>query len=109
MDVEKHRQFAERVVRTQQRVYRYVASLVPNRADAEELFQISKWIPCKVTLIEYNPIENADYKNTGEAKLMAFLKYLADRGVQTNLRRSRGKDIDAACGQLAVKEKPAAA
>lgn len=39
MDVEKHRQFAERVVRTQQRVYRYVASLVPNRADAEELFQ----------------------------------------------------------------------
>lgn len=77
--------------------------------DAEELFQISKWIPCKVNLIEYNPIENADYKNTGEAKLMAFLKYLADRGVQTNLRRSRGKDIDAACGQLAVKEKPAAA
>jgi len=39
MDVEKHRQFAERVVRTQQRVFRYVASLVPNRADAEELFQ----------------------------------------------------------------------
>ncbi|OWP65099.1 23S rRNA (adenine(2503)-C(2))-methyltransferase RlmN [Hymenobacter amundsenii] len=74
--------------------------------DAEELFQISKWLPCKVNLIEYNPIENADYKNTGEAKLMAFHKYLADRGVQTNLRRSRGKDIDAACGQLAVKQKP---
>ncbi|WP_394369973.1 23S rRNA (adenine(2503)-C(2))-methyltransferase RlmN [Hymenobacter piscis] len=74
--------------------------------DAEELLQITKWIPCKVNLIEYNPIENADYKNTGEAKLMAFHKYLADRGVQTNLRRSRGKDIDAACGQLAVKQKP---
>jgi 23S rRNA (adenine2503-C2)-methyltransferase len=73
--------------------------------DAEELLQISKWIPCKVNLIEYNPIENADYRNTGEVKLMAFLKYLADRGVQTNLRRSRGKDIDAACGPLAVKEK----
>jgi len=39
MDVEKHRRFAERVVRTQQRVFRYVVSLVPNRADAEELFQ----------------------------------------------------------------------
>ena len=77
--------------------------------DAEELLQISKWLPCKVNLIEYNPIENADYRNTGEAKLMAFLKYLADRGVQTNLRRSRGKDIDAACGQLAVKEKSEAA
>ncbi|NVO86392.1 23S rRNA (adenine(2503)-C(2))-methyltransferase RlmN [Hymenobacter terrestris] len=72
--------------------------------DAEELFQISKWLPCKVNLIEYNPIENADYRNTGEAKLLAFHKYLADRGVQTNLRRSRGKDIDAACGQLAVKQ-----
>ena len=74
--------------------------------DAEELLQITKWIPCKVNLIEYNPIEAASYRNTGEDKLMAFLKYLADRGVQTNLRRSRGKDIDAACGQLAVKEKP---
>ncbi|MCE9603498.1 MAG: sigma-70 family RNA polymerase sigma factor [Planctomycetia bacterium] len=39
MDVDKHRQFAERVVRTQQRVFRYLVSLVPNRADAEELFQ----------------------------------------------------------------------
>ncbi len=62
-----------------------------------------------MNLIEYNPIENADYRNTGDEKLMAFLKYLADRGVQTNLRRSRGKDIDAAYGQLAVKEKPVAA
>jgi 23S rRNA (adenine2503-C2)-methyltransferase len=73
--------------------------------DAEELYQISKWLPCKVNLIEYNPIENADYINTADDKLMAFHKYLADRGVQTNVRRSRGKDIDAACGQLAVKEK----
>ncbi len=39
MDAEKHRQFAERLVRNQQRVFRYVVSLVPNRADAEELFQ----------------------------------------------------------------------
>ncbi|WP_375416823.1 23S rRNA (adenine(2503)-C(2))-methyltransferase RlmN [uncultured Hymenobacter sp.] len=76
--------------------------------DAEALLQITKWLPCKVNLIEYNPIDHADYRNTGEVKLMAFLKYLADRGVQTNLRRSRGKDIDAACGQLAGKEKAAA-
>jgi RNA polymerase sigma-70 factor (ECF subfamily) len=39
MDAEQHRQFAERLVRNQQRVFRYVVSLVPNRADAEELFQ----------------------------------------------------------------------
>jgi len=76
--------------------------------DAANLLKISKWLPCKVNLIEYNPIENAVYKNTGDDKLTAFHKYLADRGVQTNVRRSRGKDIDAACGQLAVKEKSAA-
>jgi 23S rRNA (adenine2503-C2)-methyltransferase len=73
--------------------------------DAEELFRFSKVIPCKINLIEYNPIENADYKNTDEDRWQDFIYYLADRGVQVNVRRSRGKDIDAACGQLAVKEK----
>lgn len=73
--------------------------------DAEELFQFSKIIPCKINLIEYNPIENADFVNTDEDRWQKFIYYLADRGVQVNVRRSRGKDIDAACGQLAVKEK----
>ncbi|MDJ0366249.1 23S rRNA (adenine(2503)-C(2))-methyltransferase RlmN [Hymenobacter sp. H14-R3] len=72
--------------------------------DAAELYLISKWLPCKINLIEYNPIENADYQNAEADKITAFHKYLADRGVQTNIRRSRGKDIDAACGQLANKE-----
>ncbi|GAA4360899.1 23S rRNA (adenine(2503)-C(2))-methyltransferase RlmN [Hymenobacter saemangeumensis] len=76
--------------------------------DAAELLAISKWLPCKVNLIEYNPIDAADYQNAEADKIAAFHKFLADRGVQTNIRRSRGKDIDAACGQLAVKEKPAA-
>ncbi|MCJ8163880.1 23S rRNA (adenine(2503)-C(2))-methyltransferase RlmN [Pontibacter sp. E15-1] len=76
--------------------------------DAEELLQFSKIIPCKINLIEYNPIENADYQNTNEDRWQAFIYYLADRGVQVNVRRSRGKDIDAACGQLAVKEKQTA-
>ncbi|TGE15300.1 23S rRNA (adenine(2503)-C(2))-methyltransferase RlmN [Hymenobacter elongatus] len=73
--------------------------------DAAELYVISKWLPCKVNLIEYNPIENASYQNAEADKITAFHKFLADRGVQTNIRRSRGKDIDAACGQLAVKQK----
>ena len=76
--------------------------------DAENLFKIAKWLPCKVNLIEYNPIDNASYQNAEADKITAFHKYLADRGVQTNIRRSRGKDIDAACGQLAVKEKAVA-
>ncbi|WP_187264044.1 23S rRNA (adenine(2503)-C(2))-methyltransferase RlmN [Pontibacter beigongshangensis] len=73
--------------------------------DAEELLRFSKIIPCKINLIEYNPIANADFVNTDEDRWQQFIYYLADRGVQVNVRRSRGKDIDAACGQLAVKEK----
>ncbi|GAB3194189.1 23S rRNA (adenine2503-C2)-methyltransferase [Pontibacter aydingkolensis] len=76
--------------------------------DAEELLRFSKLIPCKINLIEYNPIENADFVNTNDDRLQDFIYYLADRGVQVNVRRSRGKDIDAACGQLAVKEKKTA-
>ncbi|WP_242921278.1 23S rRNA (adenine(2503)-C(2))-methyltransferase RlmN [Pontibacter liquoris] len=76
--------------------------------DAEELLRFSKVIPCKINLIEYNPIENADFQNTNEDRWQNFIYYLADRGLQVNVRRSRGKDIDAACGQLAVKQKETA-
>jgi 23S rRNA (adenine2503-C2)-methyltransferase len=73
--------------------------------DAEELYRFTKIIPCKVNLIEYNPIAAALFRNTDDDHLSKFVHYLADRGVQVNVRRSRGKDIDAACGQLATKEK----
>lgn len=76
--------------------------------DAEELFRFTKVIPCKVNIIEYNPIAAALFKNTDEDHLSKFVYYLADRGVQVNVRRSRGKDIDAACGQLATKEEQVA-
>lgn len=71
--------------------------------DAEELFQFTKKVPSKVNIIEYNPIAEADFVNTNEDKLEAFSAYLEERGVNVNIRRSRGKDIDAACGQLANK------
>ena len=74
-------------------------------ADAAELLQFCKHIPCKVNLIEYNPISFADYENAEGDKIDRFAAYLRKHGVVTNIRRSRGKDIDAACGQLAVKEK----
>ncbi|RDC61627.1 23S rRNA (adenine(2503)-C(2))-methyltransferase RlmN [Adhaeribacter pallidiroseus] len=76
--------------------------------DAEELYRFTKVIPCKVNIIEYNPIAAALFKNTDEDHLSKFVYYLADRGVQVNVRRSRGKDIDAACGQLATKEEQVA-
>ena len=71
--------------------------------DAEELFRFTKQVPSKVNLIEYNPIAEADFKNTEVDKLDRFAAYLEDRAVTVNVRRSRGKDIDAACGQLANK------
>ncbi len=72
--------------------------------DAKELVTFCKNVPCKVNLIEYNPIEFADFKNAGVDKIEAFADYLRNHQINVNIRRSRGKDIDAACGQLAVKE-----
>jgi len=73
--------------------------------DAAELAKFCKHLPCKVNIIEYNPISFAAFQNAEEDKTEAFANYLRKQGVITNIRRSRGKDIDAACGQLAIKEK----
>ena len=71
--------------------------------DARELLEFTKHVPCKVNIIEYNPIKEADFKNTTEDSLSKFANFLEQKGVIVNVRRSRGKDIDAACGQLANK------
>ena len=71
--------------------------------DAEELLAFSKYVPSKVNLIEYNSIEGGEFQNTSGNKLYKFQRYLEDNGLTATLRRSRGKDIDAACGQLANK------
>ncbi len=72
--------------------------------DAAELVKFCKHLPCKVNIIEYNPISFASYMNADVDKIEAFADYLRKQGIITNVRRSRGKDIDAACGQLAIKE-----
>lgn len=74
-----------------------------NIEDARELAEFCKVVPCKVNIIEYNPIEGGRFKNVRESRLNAFVDYLEKHHVIVNLRRSRGKDIDAACGQLANK------
>ena len=71
--------------------------------DAEELYQFTKHLPSKVNIIEYNPISEADFVNATEDKFDRFVEYLERKNVVVNVRRSRGKDIDAACGQLAIK------
>jgi 23S rRNA (adenine2503-C2)-methyltransferase len=71
--------------------------------DAKELATFARKVPTKINLIEYNSIGDNEFTNTSEDKLNAFFQYLAKEGHIVNLRRSRGKDIDAACGQLANK------
>lgn len=72
--------------------------------DARELFEFAKCVPSKVNIIEYNPIKEADYLKAEKDKIDQFQEYLENKGLTTNVRRSRGKDIDAACGQLAGKK-----
>ncbi|MDH5380917.1 MAG: 23S rRNA (adenine(2503)-C(2))-methyltransferase RlmN, partial [Cyclobacteriaceae bacterium] len=60
--------------------------------------------PSKINIIEYNPIKEADFENAKEDKITRFADFLMKNDVNVNVRRSRGKDIDAACGQLANKK-----
>lgn len=73
--------------------------------DARELAEFCKHVPCKVNIIEYNPIEDGEFEQADSAKVDAFAAFLEERNIIVNIRRSRGKDIDAACGQLANKNK----
>lgn len=73
--------------------------------DAKELALFCKHVPCKVNIIEYNPIDGGELQQTTPERLDAFAKFLESKNIIVNVRRSRGKDIDAACGQLANKNK----
>lgn len=73
--------------------------------DADELIKIYRQVPADlVNIIEYNPIEFAKFTKPSEERVEAFMDYLSKHRVNARLRKSRGKDIDAACGQLANKD-----
>ena len=72
-------------------------------SDAEELVQFAKSFPSKINIIEYNSIDQGKYQQATVKKVDAFASYLESKNLIVNIRRSRGKDIDAACGQLANK------
>lgn len=71
--------------------------------DAKELAAFARKLPTKINLIEYNPIEGGEFQNVKEPALRKFVRVLEDQKLIVNIRRSRGRDIDAACGQLANK------
>ena len=68
--------------------------------DARELIELLEGIPSKVNLIPFNPWPGSEYQCSDEKTINRFSEYLAERGLMAPIRRPRGRDILAACGQL---------
>ncbi|MCV6631092.1 MAG: 23S rRNA (adenine(2503)-C(2))-methyltransferase RlmN, partial [Flavobacteriaceae bacterium] len=88
--------------------YEYVVwkGINDKREDAYALVQFCKFAPAKVNIIQYNPIDDGQFQQADAAALEMYQQVLEKNGVTVTVRRSRGKDIDAACGQLANKSSP---
>ncbi|MEO1515571.1 MAG: 23S rRNA (adenine(2503)-C(2))-methyltransferase RlmN [Bacteroidota bacterium] len=71
--------------------------------DAERLAKLCRKFPVRVNIIEYNPIGGVPFRKSTEHRIDDFARYLRERDIMVTVRRSRGPDIDAACGQLANK------
>ena len=85
--------------------YEYVVwkGVNDTQKDIDALVKFCKYIPSKVNIIEYNPIDDGDYQQASKEALENYISTLERNKIVVNVRRSRGKDIDAACGQLANK------
>ncbi|MBI3148719.1 MAG: 23S rRNA (adenine(2503)-C(2))-methyltransferase RlmN [Betaproteobacteria bacterium] len=70
---------------------------------AQQLLRLVAELPCKFNLIPFNPFPKAPFRRSPRAQMLVFQKVLLDAGIVTTLRKTRGEDIDAACGQLAGK------
>ncbi|MBK8700920.1 MAG: 23S rRNA (adenine(2503)-C(2))-methyltransferase RlmN [Saprospiraceae bacterium] len=92
--------------KTKNRVsYEYIALRGFNDSDedAKKLIKLCRRFPVKVNIIEYNPIEDSEFDKSEEDRINTFARIVRDAGIMITVRRSRGRDIDAACGQLANK------
>lgn len=73
--------------------------------DAKELAEFCKNFPCKINIIEFNSVTESELSKADEKNMHQFVEFLESKNLIVNVRRSKGKDIDAACGQLANKIK----
>ena len=92
--------------KTQSRItYEYVVweGINDRKKDIDALVRFCMYVPCKVNLIEYNPIDDGEFQQAKPEAINNYISALERRKIVVNVRRSRGKDIDAACGQLANK------
>ena len=85
--------------------YEYVVwkGINDDKKSIDALVKFCKYVPCKVNLIEYNPIDDGIFQQASEEATNAYIAALEKNNIVAKVRRSRGKDIDAACGQLANK------
>ena len=85
--------------------YEYVVwkGINDTQKDVDALVQFCRFAPSKVNLIEYNPIDDSDFQQANDKAIAMYVTTLERKGITVTVRRSRGKDIDAACGQLANK------
>lgn len=85
--------------------YEYVVwkGINDNKQAVDALVKFCKYVPCKVNLIEYNPIDDGEFQQASNEAIDMYIKTLTSHNIVAKVRRSRGKDIDAACGQLANK------
>ncbi|TWO33375.1 23S rRNA (adenine(2503)-C(2))-methyltransferase RlmN [Seonamhaeicola sediminis] len=86
--------------------YEYVVwkGINDRRIDVEALVRFCKFAPSKVNLIEYNPIDDGEFQQANPEAIDMYQRVLEANSITVTIRRSRGKDIDAACGQLANKK-----
>jgi len=85
--------------------YEYIVwdGINDRKEDIEALIQFCKFAPSKVNLIEYNPIDEGVFQQANSMAIDMYVSMLEEHRITVTVRRSRGKDIDAACGQLANK------
>ena len=85
--------------------YEYVVwkGINDSQKDIDAFVKFCKHVPCKVNIIEYNPIDDGEFQQANNEALENYINSLEKNRIVVNVRRSRGKDIDAACGQLANK------
>ena len=83
-------------------LYEYIIfdGINDNVEHIKALVKICKTIPCKVNFIEYNPTGDLRFRRCKVEKLELYQKYLTNEGIVNTYRVSRGRDINAACGQL---------
>ncbi len=85
--------------------YEYVVweGINDQKKDVDALVDFCRFAPSKVNLIEYNPIDDGEFQQASNNAITMYVETLEKNGITVTVRRSRGKDIDAACGQLANK------